>query len=618
NDAGSVGKGLVFPQTDLTTWTFDTSALDGINFPTAFDGMIVYNTGSGSTLENQGQIVSVTPGFYYFSNPGATDNITNGRWIKFEAGAAGGKFVDGTDPADAVYTAGKVGIGTTTPSGKLTIKGDNIYQVIENTNGDSKLILYNKSLTSTSIPDVYVPETSSLEAKAYTPQIGVVGKTSDGNGILRIDAGTSLSTPLTLQEGRVFINNDSGNNAITLINDKGGREVRIGGYGSTKEGFRREIKSSSIYSDRITMGGRVEIPEVRDFNNSFYQTPLALSFPGVTTAGFLPPKLTTAQMQALTPVAGLMVYNTTINCLMYFDGTEWRCDKNGTTILSSVNINSLGAALLPEVNECLTKTISVSGCASVPNATINDDPVTTLGIEYNWADGMASMGFTDRALVEIGGQCWFRYNANIIPSNYPDLPNTGRNIWNSEFNPIPGTYRADKTSWGYYNAVQPDGSLGWATSPATPGEGILYQFKAAMNGATQERAQGVCPTGFHVPSDCEFIFLEKSLGMANNELYLFDSRDRGVTSNVGTKLRGFGNNYDGTLNLTGFNLMLGGQRNNGPSPLTFNGRGIYATLTTSSSVSENVGIGRAAYVNTKDFSRLYSGRFPNSLRCLKD
>ncbi|MBE9577578.1 hypothetical protein IM755_12765, partial [Flavobacterium aquaticum] len=41
NDAGSVGKGLVFPQTDLTTWTFDTSALDGINFPTAFDGMIV-------------------------------------------------------------------------------------------------------------------------------------------------------------------------------------------------------------------------------------------------------------------------------------------------------------------------------------------------------------------------------------------------------------------------------------------------------------------------------------------------------------------------------------------------------------------------------------------------
>ena len=86
NDPGSVGKGLVFPQADLTTWTFDTSALDGINFPSAFDGMIVYNTASGSTLENQGQIVSVSPGFYYFSNPGATDNITNGQWRKMGSG----------------------------------------------------------------------------------------------------------------------------------------------------------------------------------------------------------------------------------------------------------------------------------------------------------------------------------------------------------------------------------------------------------------------------------------------------------------------------------------------------------------------------------------------------
>ena len=121
NDPGSVGKGLVFPQADLTTWTFDTSALDGINFPTAFDGMIVYNTGSGTTLENQGQIVSVTPGFYYFSNPGATDNITNGQWIKFEAGAAGGKFVDGINPADAVFTTGNVGIGTDNPLGLLSM-----------------------------------------------------------------------------------------------------------------------------------------------------------------------------------------------------------------------------------------------------------------------------------------------------------------------------------------------------------------------------------------------------------------------------------------------------------------------------------------------------------------
>lgn len=109
--ANNIGKGLVFPRTDLTTWTFKTDNLDGISFPTAFDGMIVYNTGSGSTVSGQGQQVSVTPGFYYFSNPGATDNIANGQWLKM-SGSGGGKFVDGaTNPNDAVYTDGGVVIG---------------------------------------------------------------------------------------------------------------------------------------------------------------------------------------------------------------------------------------------------------------------------------------------------------------------------------------------------------------------------------------------------------------------------------------------------------------------------------------------------------------------------
>ncbi len=36
---------------------------------------------------------------------------------------AGGKFVDGSNPNDAVYTAGNVGIGTTNPAGKLDVYG---------------------------------------------------------------------------------------------------------------------------------------------------------------------------------------------------------------------------------------------------------------------------------------------------------------------------------------------------------------------------------------------------------------------------------------------------------------------------------------------------------------
>ena len=42
-----------------------------------------------------------------------------------------------------------------------------------------------------------------------------------------------------------------------------------------------------------------------------------------TTKGFLPPRMTTAQRDAITPVAGLMIYNTTTNKHQGYNGTTW-------------------------------------------------------------------------------------------------------------------------------------------------------------------------------------------------------------------------------------------------------------------------------------------------------
>ena len=82
NSSANLGKGLVFPRTNLTTFTFKTTSLDGITFPTAFDGMVVYNTGTGSTLSGQGIVTEVTPGFYYFKNLSGVKTVTNGQWIR--------------------------------------------------------------------------------------------------------------------------------------------------------------------------------------------------------------------------------------------------------------------------------------------------------------------------------------------------------------------------------------------------------------------------------------------------------------------------------------------------------------------------------------------------------
>jgi hypothetical protein len=42
-----------------------------------------------------------------------------------------------------------------------------------------------------------------------------------------------------------------------------------------------------------------------------------------TTKGFLPPRMTEEQMLALTPVEGLIVYNTTVKLPLYYNGTVW-------------------------------------------------------------------------------------------------------------------------------------------------------------------------------------------------------------------------------------------------------------------------------------------------------
>jgi len=43
-----------------------------------------------------------------------------------------------------------------------------------------------------------------------------------------------------------------------------------------------------------------------------------------TTQGFLPPRMTTLQRDAIVePAAGLTIYNTTVNCLQWWNGTIW-------------------------------------------------------------------------------------------------------------------------------------------------------------------------------------------------------------------------------------------------------------------------------------------------------
>lgn len=97
-------KGLGFPQTNLTTFSFVSVAGSFIKFKTGYDGLLVYNIATGTTPATGAGVggQAVTPGFYYFSNPTPTPlrSSASGEWIAL-SGAAGGANVSDTPTTSA-------------------------------------------------------------------------------------------------------------------------------------------------------------------------------------------------------------------------------------------------------------------------------------------------------------------------------------------------------------------------------------------------------------------------------------------------------------------------------------------------------------------------------------
>ncbi|USL95273.1 hypothetical protein D1J36_008315 [Riemerella anatipestifer] len=134
NTSTNIGKGLVFPRTDLTQLNTLIATPNGVSlaYPNRLDGMIVYNTATGKSAIGN---VDVTSGFYYYENKSNT--LSGGTW----------KPLGGTSPITTnIYTAdgtlagnrtvtlgtnnlsfmgdGNVGIGTQSPSQKLEVNGN--------------------------------------------------------------------------------------------------------------------------------------------------------------------------------------------------------------------------------------------------------------------------------------------------------------------------------------------------------------------------------------------------------------------------------------------------------------------------------------------------------------
>ena len=145
----------------------------------------------------------------------------------------------------------------------------------------------------------------------------------------------------------------------------------------------------------------------------------------------------------------------------------------------------------------------------------------------------------DYATVLIGGQCWFA--ENLRSENYADG------------SVIPAGL--DAATWSTTTAgavtVCDEGGPNEGTNLATYGR--LYNWYAV------DDARGLCPSGWHVPTDSEYMTLEMELGMsytdANNTGFRGTDQCAQMKSSASDSPA-----FDGT-NTSGFSGLAGGSRN---------------------------------------------------------
>lgn len=163
------------------------------------------------------------------------------------------------------------------------------------------------------------------------------------SGLAKTDALFAFGNDVTTASTRMHIKGLGATSATTALlveNSAGTDLLRVEDGGTARfSGQIRTTSGNSIFNgDLVLIEGRIynssplkgEL-EMSDYNLAFGDTgdttPTASAAFQVnsTTRGFLPPRMTTTERDAITsPAAGLMVYNTTTNKAQCYNGTAWQ------------------------------------------------------------------------------------------------------------------------------------------------------------------------------------------------------------------------------------------------------------------------------------------------------
>jgi uncharacterized protein (TIGR02145 family) len=329
-----------------------------------------------------------------------------------------------------------------------------------------------------------------------------------------------------------------------------------------------------------------------------------------TDRGLLLPRMTTTQRNAISlPTAGLTIYNTTTNCLNFFNGTAWNEDcgslapgnysgtSGGTAVVSlyTCTTNSAGNMFVNTpvfgVTQTITVTVDTPGTYNITTPTVNGvtfsaaGTFTTAGtknVVLNASGIPTASGTSSYALnttvtcsfnrevtavttfVTASGKIWMDRNLGATREAqsstdflaYGDLYQWGRNADGHQ--KINWTNATTGTPVNATTTVLATGDQANSSEFITVTTAPL-DWRQGQNNNLWQQATGInnpCPSGFHVPTATEFANEFSALTIINapsayTKLKLTVSGGRNNSNGALGSVGSYGNYWSSTVSGTG-------------------------------------------------------------------
>ena len=270
-------------------------------------------------------------------------------------------------------------------------------------------------------------------------------------------------------------------------------------------------------------------------------------------------------------------------------GTVWDPISLSCIIANPADINLDGCV---QLNDLLDLLSAYGDCGAEESGWQCGDPLEYQGYEYE--------------TVQIGDQCWFAENlrsenyenGDAIPAGLSDSE------WSSTASGAAAVYGEDAGCQDYSPDI-------YACDPTQS----LNEYGRLYNWFAVDDARGLCPGGWHVPTDGEWMTMEIYLGMTEIEANTIGNR--GTDQGAQMKLDyGWLNGNNGT-NSSGFSGLPGGNRDFSGSFYLAGGFGYWWTSSPNGLIAWGRFLGYdSGRVNR--FDDYFTRRVGFSVRCVRD